>query len=60
MNLLSFHNRKAQLSDSNKGSDEKSVILTHIPMRGHGKHLSEPNGVESSVNIISTKGFKST
>lgn len=41
-----------QLSDSNNGSDEKSVILRHFPMTGCGRHLFELNGAESSANIF--------
>ncbi len=51
---------REQLSDSNNGSDEKSVILRHSPMTGRGRHLFELNGAETTLNIISTKGFKST
>lgn len=51
---------RAQLSDSDNRSDEKSVIPRHSPMTGRGRHLFELNGAETSLNIISTKGFKST
>lgn len=44
--------RGEQLSDSNNGSDEKSVILRHSPMTGRGRHLFEVNGAESSANIF--------
>lgn len=51
---------RAQPSDSNKASDEKSGVPRHFPMTARGRHLFELNGAETSLNIISTKGFKST
>ena len=58
--FIALRQSKEQLWDSNNGSDEKSVILRNFPMTGRGSRLFELNGAASSVDTISTKGFKST
>lgn len=52
--------RQSQPQPYDNTSDEKSLIPRHSPMTGRGRHLFELNGAESSLNIISTKGLKST